>query len=68
MTVASRGLFKFFRNFKKRLPIVGWGNSLAKAWEATGNLLANLLKGVRGYWQPSYKFIIGCQRVLLQIP
>jgi hypothetical protein len=32
--------------------------------EVVGNPLANLVQGVRGYCQPSDKFIMGYQRVL----
>jgi hypothetical protein len=41
-----------------------WDNSLANISEVIGNPLANYLKGVRRYWQPSGKFFEGCQKVL----
>jgi hypothetical protein len=33
-------------------------------WAPVSNPLENFLQGVRGYWQPSGKFVTGCQKLL----
>jgi hypothetical protein len=40
------------------------GHASWNVLKVVGNPLANLLQGVRGYWQPSGKFVIGCRRLL----
>ncbi len=42
-----------------------WDNPLALVSDAVGKPLSNLLLGVRGYWQPSGKFLRGYWELLL---
>jgi hypothetical protein len=57
--------FPFFRGIAQRLPLcVQLGQPFCNVPKVVSNPLANFLQGVRGYWQPSGKFITGCQRLL----
>jgi hypothetical protein len=57
--------FTLFRGIALRLPLcVQLGQPFCNVPKVVGNPLANFLQGVRGYWQPSDKFVIGCQRLL----
>ncbi len=57
--------FTFFRGIAQRLPLcVQLGQPICNVPKVVSNPLANFLHGVRGYWQPSGKFVTGCQRLL----
>jgi hypothetical protein len=57
--------FTFFRGIAQRLLLcVQLGQPFCNVPKVVSNPLTNFLQGVRGYWQPSGKFVTGCQRLL----
>ncbi len=63
----------FFSAIAQRLPfsVQLGGNPFEMLQRLLATLWQTLLQGVKGYWQPSSNFVIGCQRllaILWQIP
>ncbi len=57
--------FTFFRGIAQRLPLfVQLGQPFCNVPKLVSNPPANFSHGVWGYWQPSGKFVTGCQRLL----
>ncbi len=57
--------FTFFRGIAQRLPLcVQLRQPFCNVPKVVSNPLVNFLQGVRDYWQPSSKFVTGCQRLL----